>query len=284
MTMRRYLCLLLCLLLCSTSFAEEDFSNTSTEELTAQYNAIWRELVERKVAAAALPNAENGTQEIRFRNLPWGGSLEDVQQSMKEAGFLHTTHFVENPGSVKCWAANEKDSRGFAACGAKLYQYVTPTEIRVAGYPVGNVTWSFHYDIDGKVNQQTHLYMVSMELKSEDGFMAQADLTNKLISLYGAPVGQGVESSRYNSSQYGRYEGFQESTVWYGSNNTALRLVLDYKVLDKDQSIQDAKINLIYGLSDSVQTLTALDSAVKREKIEAEQKRIEDNANNTDGL
>lgn len=285
--MKRLLCLLLCLLT-GVAAAETDLSALSTEALMEAYHAITRELGQRRVAEAAPLDVVQGTQAIVFRGLDWGSSAAQVQSAMKAEGFLAETHFTENPISLPSWAAKREERRYFAACGTRLYQYVTPASVRVAGYPVGMVEWYFHYSlVSGRIDaspDNAQLYLVSMELTSDDCFMAQADLANKLTSLYGTPMHQITESARYNSSRYGHHEQRWESTSWYGSNGAAVRLELSYKVLDKDQSIQDETLTLIYGLTDSTARLVEVENALEQEKLEAERQRIEENAHDVSGL
>ena len=211
-------------------------------------------------------------EEIRFRNIEWGCSIDEMYEQFSEISLTDSGKGSYMPYWERFEPGNGKDKTKFAT-GIDSTGWLWGDSLTVAGYPIQFVFADFMYDLQDRVvnreRSSTHFYMAEYTLKVEDWEGAFADLQEKLTSLYGEGIEKVGQFSNWIAPRY-----MNRSIVWEGANNTAVRLAA---IENRD----GVGIKIIYYKTDSSKQLKALDEAIKEEKVREEQ---ESRTDSKDGL
>lgn len=288
--MKRLICVIFSTFLLFAAFAQAeslDLSSCDTETLTNWDVAIRGELSKRYIAnATSLVPATMHDEEILFRGIPWGTNVDEVKNSLVSSGFFTGKCEIESEARLMPWSLDPEEADSFWESGYRLYQYSFADDVKVAGYPLGPVHMYFMYSHDGVKSDRnisaSELFLVSMELETVDYDLAYADLVNKLNSLYGKAVETSDVTGYWSTG--GNYHQYDWWASWYGQSDTAILLHMTYNITDEDQKIKGEELKLYYGKTDSEARLVSLSGVLSSEAKALEQKKILENANNTDGL
>lgn len=198
-------------------------------------------------------DVEAYTEEIRFRDIEWGTSLDQARTFLPEGISLYPPR-EDSAFSVEKAMYDEGDGyyNGHVCC------FVTADSssldgFQVAGYDVAGLHMRFAFlpdEINGMLNKNeknTALYYAYYELNPKDPDAVYQDLLNKLTSLYGDV--DITKSSGYSiKSTY---------NTWFGANRTLVTLQKDdyssgshviyikYSFLDGNKLLQKAHDALV---------------------------------------
>lgn len=214
---------------------------------------------------------------IEFHGIPWGISVNELESSLEERGIVVNADDIKNDASMPVWSytfrnsfMNNIESTGYQI---SLYYYSAYDEKpSIAGYPVKEMQFYSHYDIDDGVLSQeaddSHYYMaqIGFDVSDERTPAIYDDLYNKLTGLYG----EGVENSTFEVETTYTY------TVWEGMDNTAVCL---YRSESTSSDYQF--LNLWYGNTTIEETLLNVRKLVVEKQI---QLQVQAAANDTTGL
>ena len=207
-------------------------------------------------------------KEIMFRGIEWEQSIPAVNAKLKDESIemsdgsstqpLFCERFGPYSGDV-----HPKYDVGMDTLGRQLSKTIT-----AAGHEISMITMYYYYDLENGVidrdPEKTHLYMATYILKYNKLEEAYIDLRTKLVQLYG----EGQEESD------GRTYGIK-SHVWYGANNTAVRLSIDYG------TASDPGFYLVYYKTDSTEHIKMLNEIAQEEQAQKDRENWQEN---TDGL
>lgn len=212
------------------------------------------------------------SEEIRFRNIEWGIGPDAVCNRLDDCAFT----YFENQ-NMRTWENVDGWTGDYVVkpYGHYLFDMVSDD---VAGYPLREVELFFMYDIvDGEVDHKIEnekLYLAKYSFSVLDIDSAYIDLQGKLSSLYGSGEETFKANSRFSVSltdggSSGRYTISQKSTVWYGSNNTAVKLIS--RTSDNNElGAFDVGLWIIYGKTDCARDLSILSDLLTAEAVREE--------------
>lgn len=160
------------------------------------------------------------SEEIIFREIPWGTNYTEVFSQLQSMKLLNISG--EN---YKTMSADEilfGDYKGldFDFTDINVIAYALNGETEVAGYTTSEINLYFSYvPVDGVITKEendTSLYGAQYIFESQNLTEMYADLTEKLISLYGEPAEVTTETDIYDN--------LYTYTHWYGQNDTEVVL------------------------------------------------------------
>lgn len=224
------------------------------------------------------------SEEIRLKNVPWGIGPDAVCALLNDDSFI----YIENQ-NMRTWENIDSWTGDYVVkpYGHYLFQFCSDS---VAGYPLSKVELFFMYDIDsGDVNRDSgkeKFYLAKYTFSILDIDNAYMDLRGKLASLYGDGEEAFKSNDRFSvtiigGGVSGNYTIFEKSTVWYGANDTAVRLVS--RVSDSEElGAFDAGLWIFYGKIDSSVDLKALSDLLTAEAFREESESRD--AENMNGL
>lgn len=276
---RLFAILLSCLLLCGFAFAETDLSSLTAEELAALYADVVFEMNARVIPPETTPVA-GYAEEITFRDTQWGMSPDAFRELMANIGLS---------GRVRegdAWSVElDYEKCGFYYMhqldGHAYYYAVSPDNMTVAGFKVKEICAYFMETFDDEEvytdQANTALYKAYYNFGDIMDYPATYEMLKvKLNSIYG--IGESYSAQANLGSDRTQY---QNTTVWYGANDTMV-ILLDYHVMYDNGTLYTGYVPMIriyYGKSNSVQMLKDLENAILREQME---EALSDDSN--DGL
>ena len=197
-------------------------------------------------------------KEILFRDTPWGISFTEATSLLPELGLrsYNSGYSIESIISDNYYAKQFE----YTDIGIKGSAY--NDRMNIAGYQTTDIELYFAYlPTNGKLDRKdgnTALYAAKYVFEPVDVNAVEADLKNKLTSLYGA-----IDASDSDS-------GIFDNTIWYiwrGADNTGVAM----SVLKSTTENWDDKIWLTYYKSDGDDWLQNASDAIKSELISKEQ-------------
>lgn len=220
-------------------------TNAELEELitVAQEELLWRELTGGNGSATAVIEPAN---EINFRNTTWLISENEFRRLVFEpmgakvelgegSGYSAPTSWEINPDKADDYDAELYSNENSG------YWIAADHRIKVAGFQVKRMSASFIYGSGTRGSRQpdsTRLFTASYYFdegsNSENAFES---LQRKLTELYGEPETYTTTGKTYRIRH----------AIWYGDNNTGVRLTLQVKLSDKSTQ----SLYLRYGLTNS---------------------------------
>ena len=204
-------------------------------------------------------------EEITFRDIPWGSNINEFEDS-----FGFDVGGIE--GFLPHWSSFRPVSsidRSRYSVGYDVTIWPKSITFQVAGYDLDFIFAYFYYGVDNgsldKSPDSSEFYMAEYIFDVEDVSGAYMDLRAKMTSLYG----EGEDENGNPSEDY-------YSTVWYGENDTAVRLLVK-----SNSPYEGFSIRLVYGKTNSDDYVEYLEELARMEQIQEEQvNRLE----STDGL
>lgn len=211
-------------------------------------------------------------EEILFRDIPWGASLSDVESYIAEIGY----YSAYDEMCMSYWDEENMPPLAFVnstvyPTGWQGYCY-SGGELSVAGYQVDGIQVLCHYGLSDsgilRSKEDSVYYMAAYVLLATDIESAYTDLYEKLTGLYG----NGVENTEYSEGftyyedKKIDYDVTEKEAVWYGDNNTSVRLEASYSSLGPEDYFHNS-LMIYYGKTDHDATLDEIDDAVERELI-----------------
>ena len=204
-------------------------------------------------------------KEILFRGIEWEQSIPVVNAKLKEDSISMTDGSECAPLFCERFAPHSGNVHPKYNVGMDT---LSTANITVAGHKVSMILMYYYYDHEnGAIKhdpEATNLYMATYVLKYNNLEESYGDLEMKLVQLYGV----GKEES--DGRKYGT-----KSHVWYGANDTAVRLSIDYG------TASDPCFYLVYYKTDSTEHIKALDKIAQEEEYQKDKENWE---SNTDGL
>lgn len=166
------------------------------------------------LALGGMALAEAGEKAIRFRDLEWGASYEDVRQQvelddLEALTTIHSTAYRMYDGEDASFEAGTDFNAEYASDAVDAIG-------KVAGYKLKRIALYFAAVPDGSGSfpgdaAHTALYMARYDVACDDWEAAFESLTNKLTKLYGdVDLVGGSESNPAN--------------VWYGGDGSMVSL------------------------------------------------------------
>lgn len=155
-------------------------------------------------------------QEIRFKDIPWGTSFEEVDSLLSNLELKKYTagYAVFCVDYLEFGTYNSVLEQNYESDDIKINASATYREY-FAGYPIGEEALFFAYTpVDGeltKTEEDSALYGVRLGFS---GTSCAIDLINELTSEYGAPD----DAYSYRDDEY---------RIWYGTNDTELVLRIE---------------------------------------------------------
>lgn len=206
------------------------------------------------------------TEEILFRKIPWGTSATDFVSAMnkdnlggrlQEANRLKTWELVDGKYNY----LNEVENMGFKYSSS-------PKGASVASIPIKAIEASFLYTFDRdnvyKDENRSSLYKACYELDPVDSATTYSILVDKLTSIYGKGKKQTIADTSWSSSK-GSFITKYEAMVWYGANDTGVRLYMECNVYDNPDLEKEYKcLRLEYGKTNSNELFKDITSAMSR--------------------
>ncbi len=255
--------LLLALLIWPVSLGENlpniDLSALTIEELTTLKSDITKEMVRRTLMTDT--SVSTTPQVILFRESPWFSSETEMLKILKPLGYDYYTHGEgEGYTEIGSWEINLNNSytlEDHIIKNREIGYWVgfSLDNIKVAGFTVRYISMDFLYGLDdnhvyrdssnSRMISATYLFSVAEPSEAYEVLLA------KLTSLYGEPIVVETASGSY----------LYRHAVWYGLDNTAVRLDMKYR----DSEHYDLQI--CYGISNSTELISELQTAITNEII-----------------
>lgn len=256
------------LMLFSCAAADDPALDAMTDtELFVLYGNVVAEIMHRNAPQQQI-NPTSGV--ITFRGIPWGTSASEALEILRSGGLS---------GSIEASSCPSWEFKDYQGKAVSRYSLSSPSgrmlkvdnELTVGGYPATTTQLFFMqgfddenvYDDDAK----STFYLGRYYLKPGNYRAAFDQLIEKLSLLYGNGV-RGTYDTHWRSSG-GDYTSMSEWVVWYGSNDTAVRLEYRYEITDAEKTVRDEQLTLNYGKSNSILLMQELEAAQTREETEA---------------
>lgn len=230
-------------------------------------------------------------KEITFRGLPMGSSIEEVRTKLLEDGINPSYFKVDENDTVEGFFSDHYEEKYpyIAVDDGGYGVLITNTgDLKLAGYELYYLSLEFMYEIvDGipvKTQENAGLTRAYYSIEAIDQLAVYADLKQKLTNLYGTPV-ENREKTRYSNDD----DEIQDLAIWFGANDTAVYLTCEWKTQDgitkiPTDYIGDSNVYVYYGKTNTYEAIEQLEKYEERLAYEAEQKLIEDSAEDTTGL
>lgn len=244
--------------------------STSTNSSQSQTSTLQNQEIQVATKASTYE------KEITFQDFSWGESATSVSQKTGEQIYVYTTPTWEDADSIMPLSSYQ--------LGYRIYTYGNR---QIAGYNVGNFSMYFMYgQPNGQLStreEDSKLYLVSMNLDVADVEGTYDDLYQKLTGLYG----EGKTSTRTGSTYSlgdGAYKSDISVTEWEGANNTGVLLA---KRVPREGAPDSADafsryVVLSYGKTDSSSTISDLYKQYRQYVANVENGNRD--SNNTNGL
>ena len=225
-------------------------------------------------------------KEIRYQDIEWGSSLEEVKKGLSKSGFYGTYEAKESLPSS--WADFDPYSVGlYWDVDGYIVKYESywpgAREQSIAGHKLSYWQASFCKGSE----EEWQFYMMEFRLAfdaitADSKYLeAYQDLKTKLSSIYGE--GNSVENFKtlsYDESGY-TYDYYTE---WNGANGTGIRLVFSIYTNKRTKNVsRTAIVRLYYGQTDDRLLKDAL-AYITNKKAEDEAKAKEELSKNYSGL
>lgn len=227
--------------------------------------------------------------EITFRNIPWGSNPNQVSEVLQAAGFSKV--YATNGAWITSFGDgdfDEFDINGADNAGYDWTDYKT-TGLKVAGHEISYMGLEFLYGIQDEGLlldiDSARLIRAYYVLKASDKFLVYNDLKTKLSSLYGEPKVLHREQKYWNES----YIKINDGLLWSGENDTAVLMSIEWYTYDgvsesKQGFLGEDNITLSYGKTDIDEDLEFVEKYWEQEALRVEQRTVEENVDNVDGL
>lgn len=210
----------------------------------------------------------SNTQEILFRNIPWGTSYSEVQQLLPDFDWYDMSFdYMKTYPYEQVLTDETNDSTiKFENSGINMIALpFTQKETVVAGYTTSDIELYFAYTVQNgtltKEDSDTALYGARYTFTPHNLKRMSADLIDKLSSLYGEP-----DRTTSNKDLWGNQITF---TWWYGANNTAVVL----RALDSSEDTSDLfddELWISYAWKGGDNLLKAADQAISEGNLAKE--------------
>lgn len=193
--------------------------------------------------------------EITFRGIPWNANVDEFEDYLGidvtgiESYLPHWSSFLPRSSM----------DRSKYLIGYDVTVWGKNIPFQVGGYDLSFVCAYFYYGIENeqlvKSPNAAQFYMAEYIFDVEDVTSAYSDLCGKMNALYGEGS---EENGKANKDYY--------STVWYGENDTAARLLVR-----SNSPYNGYSIRLVYGKIDSDKYVDYLEELAYQEKVKEEQ-------------
>lgn len=219
----------------------------------------------------SMSESYKGEKDILFRDLPW---LEDAITINSLLGdFGSYKRAPEEAWFVYTW--DDLDLRSDFALGYNI-GIVGDENTLVGGHIIDSAWLYFLYDFDGSsINtdpNETHFYIAQYNFMTKDVESTYDDLFSKLSDLYGeATVGITTHSGSYFKTEPAvSYKGETRTAIWYGTNNTAVKIVAEINFPEERASeVKEVteKIEMWYGKTNMDETIRQMEAFLENEAI-----------------
>ena len=212
--------------------------------------------------------------EIMFRGIPWGSSIDEVKDALAAMG----SSFVYKDTNMLSWDACKPYGYDFFEypTGHKLSLIPATEDFKVAGYSVENITVYCAYGLeDGvqKKSKDSNFYLASYIFDVVDVRAAYNDLKKKLNQLYG----DGEIATGNATMVWAMYK--QEAVEWHGDNETGI--LLNVVTTNEGSDFNMDSLMLFYGKTNSKEMLNTICDTIRQELIGEER---HSKTNSIDGL
>lgn len=161
------------------------------------------------------------TEEITFRDVPWGSSYTEVNSLLSDLNLWNLVGELYRTYSVDEIILGDYEGLDFEINDINIIAYASNDEINVAGYTTDEICLFFSYvPVDGiltRSEEDSALYGARYRFEPNNLSEMTQDLTEKLSSLYGEPDEIKTDSHWLYNVQY-------EYIYWYGANDTEVVL------------------------------------------------------------
>ena len=232
--------------------------------------------------------------EITFRDIPWGSNVDSVLSMLYgsdwQEGYLISEAYISPLGNG---FFTEEFGESYCFNGGFEWKDLRDSYFVVAGHNVAYTSFTFTYGIeDGVLSlapEDSQLVKAEYTFGVTDKFLVYNDLKTKLTSLYGEPKLLRTEEPSFNFDTYAECTDIRDACLWYGENNTAVLLSMNWKTSDgvteeKFGYIGENAIYLSYAKTDIPDRIDIINECLKQEAVRTEQETVSQNTNNTDGL
>lgn len=203
--------------------------------------------------------------DIVFHSIPWGISLDELTQQLKDKGIPSSAIDVYNDDNMAIWTYRFRNDYQYdiECTGHSIHVNLWFNDsVKIAGYPVNTMEFFTHYDISNntlsKSTDASHYYMTKIWLSVSDEMAVDVynDLYKKLTTLYAEGKTDTIKE----------VETTYTYTVWHGANNTAVCLFHGVSDSSDFQSV-----HLYYGITDIEKPLQTIREYVIQEQVKAVQ-------------
>ena len=231
--------------------------------------------------------------EITFMDFPWGASVRDVEKTMNktcdyydsqsDAILPYWSEYTTDPAAA--YGSGTMYSSGWLGFGSFTAAMFPDSDAfepyLVGGHSVRDIRMWFTYGVNdksiSKEDKDSELYMAQYSFSVMDTMSAYEDLKAKLDLLYGdgkETVDSG-ENSIWSTNDNGNvvqtdYTYTKKEAVWYGDNNTSVRLECSASSRPIEEDYWDHYLCLIYGKTDQDGKIHEIESIVKAEMLQNE--------------
>lgn len=172
--------------------------------------------------AITIPACAATDSEITFRDVPWGSTYPEVQQSLSDFDwYTMSFDYMRHYTVEEIMTDDSNNDIEFNNSGINMTATpFTNKETDVAGYTTTDITLFFAYTdteaICGANDDATTLYGAQYEFEPQDLYGMTTDLTEKLTSLYGDPDDTSSKTDLFGVKT--------TVTYWNGANDTEVAL------------------------------------------------------------
>lgn len=217
--------------------------------------------------------------EITFRDVPWGSTYPEVQQSLSDFDwYTMSFDYMREYTVEEIMTDSSSDDYDFQNGGINMTASpFSNKETQVAGYTTSDIELFFAYTDPAAIcdanNDATTLYGARYEFEPQDLAGMSADLLDKLTSLYGEPDDTSTKTSIFGDKT--------TVTYWNGANDTevALRTV---DVSGDTTGIGENELYIAYVWKQGDQLLQDIDQKVSGNAADQEAQNYGNG--NTNGL
>ena len=171
------------------------------------------------------------SEEILFRDIPWGMSYVEVDEMLGEIGLWGLSGESYRTFSVDEVVLGDYKGLDFEYSDINIIGNSTNGELEVAGYTTTDTSLYFAYiPVDGiltKEDKDSALYGAQYVFEPKNLEQMSVDLISKLKNIYGEP-GKTTKDTDIYGNEY-------TYTYWYGQNETELVL----RVLDTTNGVTE---------------------------------------------
>ena len=225
-------------------------------------------------------------EEILFRDIPWGSSLDYVEEVFDEGGFYsaHDEAYVPYWESYKHQTDILFGSTQYPVGWVGYYSFYG--ELDVGGYSVEDVQVWYSYGIDDdialKSKQDSEMYAATYVFGVVDVKGAYEDIKQKMSALYGECVEECVADGgiMYAGEESTQYDTVEMIATWHGDESTEARLVMSASNLGTEDYLHNY-LMLHYGKSNHDKQLEQLVKVIEWDMILQEE---ENRNSDTNGL